>query len=143
MNKTIFLLMMVSAVQLAAKKPKTADPRLSQIKTVFVKGNNEASVKAREKLEERTCYHLAPSEAKADAVLELECSVRGGRVSGVLTTTQGGEVVWSGVSSGEKFRSSYGMAGEEVDLLFRKLQNDGWPGSVRSFHRLDRSVCGP
>jgi hypothetical protein len=118
-------------------------PRLSEIKTVFVKGNNEASVKARENLEKRTCYHLAPSEAKADAVLELDWSVRGGRVSGVLTTTKGGEVIWSGVSSGEVFRPSYGRAGEEVDLLFRKLQNDGWPGSVRSFHGLDRSVCGP
>lgn len=118
-------------------------PRLSEIKTVFVKGNNEASVKARGKLEERTCYHLAPSEAKADAVLELDWSVRGGRVSGVLTTAKGGEVIWSGISSGETFRSSYGRAGEEVDLLFRKLQNAGWPGSVKAFHKPDLSVCGP
>jgi hypothetical protein len=135
------LIVIVSSYELAAKKPKPANPMLSQIHTVFVKGNNEATVKARENLEDHTCYHLAPAEAKADAVLELDWSVRGGRVSGTLTTKDG-EVVWTGVSSGETFRSSYGHAGEEVNLLFRRLQNAGWPGSVKSFHGLDKSFCG-
>jgi hypothetical protein len=91
----------IMAVQLDAKKPKTADPRLSQVKTIFVKGGNEAAVSAREKLEERTCYHLAPSEAKADAVLELDWAVRGGKVSGTLTAKDG-DVISSGVSSRER-----------------------------------------
>jgi hypothetical protein len=142
LKTTIFILATFAlALPMAqGKKPRPPDPRLSQIKTVFIKGVNEAAVRARERLEKRTCYRLAPSEAKADAILELDWSVRGGRVSAVLTGKDG-EVVWSGVSSGEKFDSSMGFAGENVDLIFRKLQNAAWPGSVRSFHGPDLSVC--
>jgi hypothetical protein len=61
-----------STVALAvAKKTKEANPQLAGIRTVYVKGNNETAVKAREKLTQWTCFESAPNAKDADAVLEF------------------------------------------------------------------------
>ncbi|MBI4166718.1 MAG: hypothetical protein HY508_13390 [Acidobacteria bacterium] len=83
------------------------DPRLREVKSIFVKGNSQAAEKAREKLDEgKTCFSLATKADDADAVLEIGDSATadpgvlgsfGGRhnvVSGTVTL-KSGDLVWS------------------------------------------------
>ena len=140
MKKTIlFAFSILIAVSAFGGKKREADSRLQQVKTVFIRGASEEAAKAREKIEKRTCYRLALSPDKADAILEIERSVLTGAVSATMTT-KNGEIIWSGDSSGNKLASPHGIEAN-IDLLFRRLQNDAWPGSVKAFHGPDLSIC--
>src|SRR5204862_1074461 len=69
----------------AKKKTKTVDPRVHEIKTVFITGSGTAAVKGRDRVEEKTCYKLAPNKDKADAVLQLNQEAEHGEGSVTVT----------------------------------------------------------
>ena len=91
-----------------ASRRKTADldPRVRDVRIVFIKGNNEAAVRARQNLSKWTCFRLANSPSHADAILDFsqQQSVSGALISAnrersivsAELTAKEGDVLWSG-----------------------------------------------
>jgi hypothetical protein len=66
-------LLLLASLPLTAfvNKKRATDPRLHQVRTIFIKGNNQAAVTARENLSKWTCLILANNPSQADATLDL------------------------------------------------------------------------
>jgi len=131
------------AREVLAKQRPASDPRMRQIRTVFIKGNNEAAVNARKELEWWTCYQLANSETKADAVLEVASDPSHREAVNFTLTTAGGDLIWSWTSqSGGAliFGPDYDP-GISVMRGLKRLQKDAWPEMKAHFRGVDRSAC--
>jgi hypothetical protein len=114
---------------LAKEKPH---PRLQQVTSIYVKGNNEAADKAREILRKaKTCFSLATNEVEGDAVLDVgqggeqmpnDLSLAGGREDRVSfsLTLKSGDLLWS---DSYKASGALGMGGAKsaADLLMHRL----------------------
>jgi len=114
-------------------KPKNLDPRIKDVRKVFVKGTNEAE-RAREELTKNGCLSLAGSAESADAVMEVNADAvsqggilgnagaRNWIVSGTLTV-KSGDLIWSKSTRvmDAPFRGGGGVAGK---LLVNYLSKD-------------------
>jgi len=115
----LVLTLLVCASGLLAKdKP---DPRLREVNTIFVKGDNPAAQKTRDGYRKGRCMIAVDSEIDADAVFEVDVVQTGNvaTVSGVLTL-QSGETIWRHVETAEG-----ALAGERARLsLLLQLVTD-------------------
>jgi hypothetical protein len=126
------------------------DPRLKDVRTIFVKGNNEAATIARDKLQEWTCFTLAAKEKKADAILELsdQSSVNGSMISGNrerstvsgTLTDQDGDILWSKSSSHDAGIVNTG-AGSGAHMVLLYLNQATFPDVHQGFRGLKRDTC--
>lgn len=118
------------------RKKAEVNPRVQQVRTIFIKGNNEAAVKARENLSKWTCFRLAKNASEADGILEFsqEQSVSGALlssnrersiVSGELTTKDG-DVLWSKSATQDAGIINTGAGSAAHSVLFH-LQQDAFP----------------
>jgi hypothetical protein len=112
----------------------TPDPRLREVKTIFVAGNNEAAEKIRSDLRSdsakgKACFTLVTKVADADAVLEINddsvkepglTTGRHDRVTGTLTTNSG-DLIWSRTDS---FSDAPFMSGVKTaaGLVYKRLK---------------------
>jgi len=122
------------AVCPAVGKPKNLDPRIKDVRKVFVKGTNEAAERAREELTKNGCLSLAGSAESADAVMEVNADAvsQGGLlgnagarnwiVSSTLTL-KSGDLIWSKSTRmmDAPFKGGGGVAGK---LLVNYLSKD-------------------
>ncbi|MCI0404137.1 MAG: hypothetical protein L0212_11555 [Acidobacteria bacterium] len=128
----VLTLLLCAPALLAKDKP---DPRLREVSTIFVKGNNQAAEKIRELLRKgKTCFQLATKAEDADAVLEVDADAAAdpgslgsfGRrewiVSGTLTL-KSGDLVWS---KSRRFGDAPFMSGAKSggDVLLHDLAKD-------------------
>ncbi|HUT02294.1 MAG TPA: hypothetical protein VM163_00180 [bacterium] len=136
MKRAVILSVVLSlAIPLWAGKKDDVDPRLAHVKSIFVKGNNQAADKAREILRKgKTCFALASNPDEADAVLEMADSAtpdtgifgsmgaRHNVVSGTLTL-KSGDLIWS---RSERFSDAPLMSGAKTaaDILIHELAKD-------------------
>jgi hypothetical protein len=68
---TVATLGIVASVPAVGRKKGMVDPRVREVRSVFIKGNNEAAVKARDDLSRRRCLRLAKNAGAADATPEF------------------------------------------------------------------------
>lgn len=117
----------------AADRP---DPRLREVKKLFVAGNNEAAEKIRSEIRKdadsgKVCFGLAAKMVDADATLEVgDDSVkdsgnmpgRHDRVTGTLTM-KSGDLIWSRT---ESFSDAPFMSGVKTaaGLVYGRLKKD-------------------
>jgi hypothetical protein len=95
----------------------------AQHSAVYVKGHSDAALKARERLQNCTCYNLAERPDASDAVLEVDHILgrSGNRRVVMVLLGRGGHVLWEG-----------------------KTAEDPWPLPSpvnRLLKRLARSTC--
>jgi hypothetical protein len=146
----------VAAVALFASVPavglkkRTVDPRLREVRTVFIKGNNEAAVKARDDLSKWTCFRLAKNAGAADAMLEFsqQQSVNGALLSSnrersivsAELTTKDGDVLWSKSATQDAGFINTGAGSAARSVLFH-LQRDAFPEVKLGFRGVDKGGC--
>lgn len=136
-------LLMVVAFALFASAPAVgrkkaeADPRVQRVRTILIKGNNEAAVKARENLSKWTFFRLAKNANEADSILQFSQEQGGGGplfssshrgksiVSGELPS-KGGDVLWSN-SSWEYDGLRNTGAEDAAHSVLLDLQQDAFP----------------
>lgn len=118
----------------AVAKSKPLDPRIKDVRKVFVKGTNEAADRAREELTKNGCLTLAGAADSADAVMEItadavsqggvfgNAGARNWIVSSTLTL-RSGDLIWSKSTRqmDAPFRGGGGIAGK---LLVNYLSKD-------------------
>ena len=116
-----------------ASRRKTADPdpRVRDVRIVFIKGNNEAAIRARQNLSKWTCFRFANSPGHADAVLDFsqQQSVSGALISAnrersivsAELTAKDGDVLWSGSATQDAGIINTG-AGSAAIYVLRQLQ---------------------
>jgi len=113
-----------------------ADPRLREVKTVFVLGSNEAAEKVRSEIRKDTekgkvCFSLATKASDADATLEVTndsqmqqglLKTRNDRVTGTLTL-RSGDLIWSKT---DNFSDAPLMSGVQTaaKLVYSRLKKD-------------------
>jgi hypothetical protein len=127
------------------RKKADTDPRIQQVRRVFVKGNNEAAVKARENLSKWTCFSLAKNTAEADAVLEFSqqqsvdgavfSSNRERSIVSAELTSKDGDVLWSKSATGDAGLINTG-AGSAARSVLGHLQRDAFPEAKLGFRGL-------
>src|SRR5579859_1812479 len=104
-QRRVFVMGLFSAVLLISK-PKDLDPRLREVRKVFVKGISEPAERAREALTKNSCLALAENSDSADGVLEIasDAASAGGRMGGLgarnwlvsaTLTLKSGDLIWS------------------------------------------------
>ena len=134
LGSMVVLVIAMLAVRSAGAKPKGLDPRMKDVRKVFVKGTNEAAERAREELTKNGCLSLAGNADVADAVMEINAdavsqgggfgmgSARNWIVSSTLTL-KSGDLVWSKSTRqmDAPFRGGGGVAGK---LLVNYLSKD-------------------
>lgn len=135
-----------------ASRRKTADldPRIRDVRIIFIKGNNEAAVRARQNLSKWTCFRLANSPGRADAVLDFsqQQSVSGALLSAnrersivsAELTAKDGDVFWSGSATQDAGIINTG-AGSAAIYVLRQLQAAAFPQVKMGFRGLDQSAC--
>jgi hypothetical protein len=135
-----------------AGRRKTADldPRVRDVRIIFIKGNNEAAVRARQNLSKWTCFRLANSPGHADAVLDFsqQQSVSGALISAnrersivsAELTAKDGDVLWSGSATQDAGIINTG-AGSAATYVLRQLQAAAFPQVKMGFRGLDQSAC--
>lgn len=135
-----------------ASRRKTADldPRVRDVRIVFIKGNNEAAIRARQNLSKWTCFRLANSPGHADAVLDFsqQQSVSGALISAnrersivsAELTAKDGDVLWSGSATEDAGIINTG-AGSAAIYVLRQLQAAAFPQVKMGFRGLDQSAC--
>ena len=152
--KKSYLFLMVGLLCLPegafSSKKKAVDPRVRDVRTIFIKGNNEAAVKARQNLANWTCFGLASGPGQADATLDFsqQQSVSGALISGnrersivsAELTTKGGDVIWSGNATRDAGIVNTGAGSAAIHLL-SLLQADAFPEVKTGFRGPDRSAC--
>jgi len=125
-----------ASVPAVGRKKAEVDPRVQEVRTIFIKGNNEAAVKARENLSKWTCFRLAKNASAADGILEFsqQQSVSGAVfssnrersiVSGELTSKDG-DVLWSKSATQDAGLINTG-AGSAARSVLVHLQRDAFP----------------
>ena len=142
------------------KEPRSGDPRLTQIKTIFVRSYetpgcdrvapsteycyDAAGATALLDLEKFTCYHHAALEQSADAVLRVNFnSMYAGVISMTLRTTEGEQIwVWAGAFSYDRFSGGFLRQTELiVHRGLRRLQEEAWPGTNKHLGGLKPGAC--
>lgn len=131
----LMLVLLLTASVFAGDKKSTTDPRIREVKTIFVAGNNQAAEEARKVLAAgKTCFALATKQADADATLDLSdqsgmdpggfgtLGQRHSVVSGTLTL-KSGDLLWSHSErwSDRPFKSGAKQGGE---LLVKRLARE-------------------
>jgi hypothetical protein len=129
---------------------RTVDPRVRDVRIIFIKGNNEAAVKARENLSRWTCFRLANNPSQADATLDFsqQQSVSGAifsanRERSIVSaelTAKDGNVFWSGSASEDAGLINTG-AGSAARRVLYHLQADAFPEVKIGFRGLDQAGC--
>ena len=133
-----------------ASRKQTVDPRVRDVRIIFIKGNNEAAVKARQNLSNWTCFRLANSPGQADATLDFsqQQSVSGAVFSGnrersivsaELTAKDGG-VLWSGSATQDAGLINTG-AGSAANHVLLQLERDAFPQVKIGFRGVNQSAC--
>lgn len=101
--------LLLAVVMLSAagfSKPRELDPRLKDVRSVFVRGNSEVAEHARNALSNGSCLKLAGNAEGADAVLDIAADTSSeGRVMGgfgarnwiasATLTLKAGDLIWS------------------------------------------------
>lgn len=131
-------------------KKNTVNPRVRDIRTVFIKGNNEAAVKARQNLSAWTCFRLANNPGQADATLDFsqQQSVSGAILSGnrersivsAELTAKDGDVLWSRSTTEYAGIINTG-AGSAARYVLDHLQADAFPQVKIGFRGVNHSGC--
>jgi hypothetical protein len=107
-SATLLLVLIACPGSFAAKKKADVDPRLKNIHSIFIAGNNPTTINARQNITDerfvrrfKVCFNLAEKADQADATLEISESrsrpnlyVDSTYASGTLTLKTG-ELVWS------------------------------------------------
>jgi hypothetical protein len=135
-------LVAIATGQIQAGRKKTVNPRVREVRTIFIKGNNEAAVRARESLEKFTCFRLASNPSQADATLELsqQQSVNGAIFLGsrertivsAELTNKDGDLLWSdSATQGAGFINT--GAGSAALYILYHLQNNAFPEAKLGF----------
>jgi len=129
---------------------QTVDPRVREVRTIFIKGNNEAAVGARQNLSRWTCFRLVNSPSLADATLEFsqQQSVSGAifsanRERSIVSaelTAKSGDVRWSGSATQDAGLINTG-AGGAASYVLRQLEAAAFPQVKIGFRGLDQSGC--
>ena len=127
-----------------------ADPRVRDVRTIFIKGNNEAAVKARQNLANWTCFRLANNPSRADATLDFsqQQSVSGAIFSAnqersivsAELTAKDGDVLWSGSATEDAGLINTG-AGSAARYVLYQLQFETFPQVKIGLRGLDQSGC--
>jgi hypothetical protein len=128
-----FVLIVIWPLSFALGKD-VPDPRVREVKKIFVAGNNEAAEKVRSDLRNdsekaKVCFALVTKAADADAVLEVNddsvkepglTTGRHDRVTGTLTT-KSGDLIWSRTDS---FSDAPFMSGVKTaaGLVYKRLK---------------------
>lgn len=137
MKKLYAAFAVLSALALSAHPPAVAkrrylDQRLHNVSKLFIKGNSQASDKARDMLRQgQTCFILTTRPEDADAILEIQDSAIGtgsivspreNTVSGTLTLSSG-DLIWS---DSARFSDAPFMSGSKTaaKLLVQRLGRD-------------------
>lgn len=133
-----------------AGRKRTVDPRVRDVRTVFIKGNNEAAVKARASLSTWTCFRLAANPGQADATLDFsqQQSVSGAMFSAnrersivsAELTSKNGDVLWSQSASQDAGIINTG-AGSATHSVLSYLQADAFPGVKAGLRGPSESAC--
>lgn len=131
-------------------RKNTVDPRVRDVRTVFIKGNNEAAVRARQDLSKWTCFRLANSPSQADATLEFsqQQSVSGALFSAnrersivsAELTARDGDVLWSGSATQDAGLINTG-AGSAAGHVLHQLQAGAFPEVKAGFRGIDQLGC--
>lgn len=128
----VLVFFLLPALSPCKEKP---DPRLNDVASVFVAGNNQAAEKARVAIRNgKSCFTLAGKAADADAVLEIKADTetQGGTfgslgartwIASATLTLKSGDLVWS---KSERFNDAPFMSGGKTtgDLLVHRLARD-------------------
>jgi len=136
--KTLAVVLVLVAFAFARSKPQS-DPRLKDVHSIFVAGNNQAAEQVRDEIQKgKSCFSLASNPKDADAVFEMGSdSARNGAlmdtrdwiVSATLTL-KSGDLIWS---NSERFSDAPFMSGGKTagKLLYKELKRDACEGSWR------------
>lgn len=132
--KNLLLLLLITGAFARSRPP--VDPRLKDVRTIFVSGNNSAAEKIRSEFRKdaekgKTCLTLVTNKDQADAVLEIATdAVSEGHLLGVRNwvangnlTTKSGDMIWSshGQSTDAPFSSGANDAG---NIIYKTLRRD-------------------
>lgn len=130
---SMVLALLLVTVAFARGRPQT-DPRLKDVHSIFIAGNNQAAEKAREEMRKdadrgKSCLSIASNPKDADAVFDLGTDTalnsallrtRDWIVSGTLTL-KSGDLIWSHSErfSDAPFTSGGKTAGKLLYLVLR------------------------
>ena len=136
MRKVLVVLVVLLVSMAFGRGKPQSDPRLKEVRSIFVAGNNQAAEKAREEMRNdadrgKSCFSLATNPKDADAVLELgtdtarDSELLGTRawiVSGTLTL-KSGDLIWS---HSERFSDAPFMSGGKTagKLVYLDLRHE-------------------
>jgi hypothetical protein len=145
-----FLLLACLPLTAFVNKKRTTDPRLHQVRTIFIKGNNQAAVTARENLSKWTCFILANNPTQAGATLDLaqQESVNGSifsanRERSIITaelTAPDGSVLWNDSATRDAGFVNTG-AGSAAHFILEHLQADAFPTATMGLRGVRASSC--
>jgi hypothetical protein len=149
MKKMQFLLLafgLLFSLQPEVAKESHAEPKLKQIRTVFVKDeHNEGSQAAKANLEKWTCFKAAPSAEAADAVISVRWESQGQDLyvlplSAVSTTGQNTSyrtTIILSIRDGSKFKKAWS---KHIEL--GGSDEDSKSGVARLMENLKADACG-
>ena len=147
---TLLLLAGIASVPAFGRKKGAIDPRVREVRSIFIKGNNEAAVRARDDLGKWTCFRLAKNASAADATLEFsqQQSVSGAvfssnRERSIVSAElagKDGDVLWSHSTTADAGFINTGAGSASRSILFR-LQKDAFPEVKVGFRGADKSGC--
>jgi hypothetical protein len=127
-------------------REKAVDPRVRDVRTVFIRGNNEAALRGRQDLSKWTCFRLANSPSQADATLDFSQQQGGAlfhanrSIVSAELTTKDGDVLWSGSATRGDGPINTG-AGSAASYVLRQLQAGAFPEVRTGFRGIDQSGC--
>jgi hypothetical protein len=142
----LFLLLPLVCAAFARSRPPS-DPRLKDVHSIFIAGNNQAAQSARQEMRKdadkgKGCFALASNPNDADAVLAMDSDsarnsglldTRDFIVSGTLTL-KSGDLIWSNSErfSDAPFMSGGKVAGKLLYLELRLASPVGWKTAFTS-----------
>jgi hypothetical protein len=133
--KTLVAVLLLSCIAFARSRPQS-DPRLKDVHSIFVAGNNQAAQNAREEIRKdadkgKSCFSLASNPKDADAVFEMGSdTARNGAVLdtrdwivSATLTLKSGDLIWS---NSERFSDAPFMSGGKTaaKILYKELKRD-------------------
>jgi hypothetical protein len=134
--KTLAVVLLVSVAFAFARSKTESDPRLKDVRSIFIAGNNQAAEKAREEMRKdgdkgKACFTLVSNPKDADAVFEMGTDTardsellhtRDWIVSATLTL-KSGDLIWS---HSERFSDAPFMSGGKTagKLLYLDLRHE-------------------
>ena len=133
--KSLAVMLLLSCLVFARIRPQS-DPRLKNVHSVFIAGNNQAAQNAREEMRKdadkgKSCFSLVSNPKDADAVFEMGSD--SARNSGLMDTRdwivsatltlKSGDLIWS---NSERFSDAPFMSGGKTagKLLYLDLRHE-------------------